>query len=223
MAQDPDNNYDGNSSEGPVTTDEEEEERIHEKDMKEMQKKMKLMKLHRTQNRKRQNDQKNKAYMPALKTQTKKLLNDIFHLIQLSQIITFNDDKTFTLKKYTFSTNILNPYVSITWKDNAYVLSIKLNRAIAPIMRWRKDYLCTYDCYRQKDSEFYFRDLQADLLDHVNIIKFDYLKHCLAMLINCINTPIGPVVYFKYDTTIKDKKINEIINELKEKMIMKKK
>eukprot|EP01084_Bolivina_argentea_P209249 356476_1 len=217
MALDP--NY--NSSEGPVTTDEEEEERRHINDMKQMEKNMRLLKLHRERNKKRRNRKKNKDAIPSLKKTTKKLLIETFHIQELSPIIKFNKDKTFTFKDETFKIILLNPYISLTWKDDAYVLILQINRAMSPIMRWRKNYLSTYHTYRQKDSQFYYKDLAQDLLDHVNIMKYDYVKHFLAMILNTIRTPIGPVVYFKYDKTIKDKEIDEIVNELKDIMIMK--
>eukprot|EP01084_Bolivina_argentea_P269399 457849_1 len=132
MALDP--NY--NSSEGPVTTDEEEEEMRHINDMKQMEKNMRLLQLHRERNKKRRNDKKNKNSMSSLKKETKKLLIEIFHVQELSPIIKFNQDKTFTFKGETFKNTLLNPYISLTWKDDAYLLIIQINRAMSPIMRW---------------------------------------------------------------------------------------
>eukprot|EP01083_Nonionella_stella_P238351 835301_1 len=137
----------------------------------------------------------------------------VFHEPSLSKFLVFNQNDTFSFLDRTFETNIIKPYISLTWmKDkNVYCFMIQIARAMGEVMRWKQRYKPTYHTYRQADSSFYYKDLQSDLIDHVNIIKFDYLKHVMAMLWNAINTPIGPIVYFKYQKDLKHKQLHSII------------
>eukprot|EP01084_Bolivina_argentea_P042126 77711_1 len=217
MAQEPIDS----SSEGPVTTDEEQEELMHQIEMNQLKQTMKLCQLHRKQKKKRNHKKEYKSRIPSLRNQTKQIIIDTFRHPSLATFIQFNKNKTFTFRGYTFKSNILKPYLSITWKKDAYLLKIQISRSMAPIMRWGKRYLATYHSWQQIDSKYYYKDLDQELLDQIHIIKFEFVKHFLAMLINSINTPIGPILYFKYDKTIKDKQIDAIINELKQEMVRK--
>eukprot|EP01084_Bolivina_argentea_P147182 257534_1 len=221
MAQ-PQNNYVYNSdSEPPVTTDEEKEEILHKVEMKKLEQSMKLVRLHRTQKQIRKRHKDNKARLPSLKIQAQHILHDVFHIKPFKKFITFTKNDHFSFRNYEFPTKIIKPSISITYSNDVYYLKIQTSRTICEYMRWSKRYRATYDTYNQKDSKYYYKDLEQDLIDHIQIMKYDYCKNTFAMLINMINTPIGPIVYWKYEKDIKDKQLNKIIIDLKEKMIRK--
>eukprot|EP01084_Bolivina_argentea_P154948 270071_1 len=85
---------------------------------------------------------------------------------------------------HTFETKSIYPYVTLKWKDTAYLLKITIPRS-----KVTNNKCVTYHTWRQKDSPFYFKDLGSDLIDHVQLIKFDYAKHILTMLSNYTPTP----------------------------------
>eukprot|EP01083_Nonionella_stella_P285357 971288_1 len=222
MAQD--SNYVYNSdSEGPITTDEEQEEIVHQIEMKQLEQSMRLVTLHRDQKKKRKQRKIHKSMIHSLKQQSQHMLLNIFRNPALCKIVSFNNDETFTFSGHTFSAHIIQPYISITWNEsnNAYVFVVQIPRSMHKVMRWATRFKPTYHTYRQKDSEYYYKDLKLDLIDHIEIMKFDYIKQILAMLQNTIDTPFGPFKYFKYEKDIKDKQINSIIDDLQEDMIRK--
>eukprot|EP01084_Bolivina_argentea_P064201 117124_1 len=77
-------------SEGPITTDEEQEQIQHEIDMKKLAKSMKLVHLHRNENKKRNHQKRYKSLIPELKEQTKNIITEVFYDPSLSKFLIFN-------------------------------------------------------------------------------------------------------------------------------------